>query len=237
MNLTTSVFFIFLTLSCSALATSLPSSDRSKKSISLVEPMLKLELQAKGLKYGSPVFMRLFKDPGYLEVWIESSNGQYQKFKEYDICTFSGNLGPKLRQGDKQSPEGFYVVGPGKLNPWSKFHLSFNMGYPNIYDRQHGRTGSALMVHGNCVSIGCYAMTNGQMNEIYALAFAAFDAGQRFFDVHSFPFKLDDDILDNYKSNKWHPFWQNLKGGYDHFNQYKTPPKVVADNGTYVFYR
>ena len=113
--------------------------------------------------------------------------------------------------------------------------MSFNLGYPNQYDRYHGRTGSALMVHGNCVSIGCYAMTDDYINEIYALAFAALDNGQHFFRVHSFPFKLTDDLLSQNQSNQWHPFWLNMKEGYDYFIEHKRPPNVEVSEGRYIF--
>lgn len=144
--------------STKALSTDIPTSSRAERAISGIEAQLKKELAEKDLKYGAPIFIRIFKDPGVLEVWVEAGEGVFSKFKSYEICTFSGELGPKLREGDNQSPEGFYFVSSARLNPWSKFHLSFNLGYPNTYDRNHGRTGSALMVHGNCVSIGCYAI-------------------------------------------------------------------------------
>lgn len=217
------------------LAVDIPTSTRAERSIASIEPTLKQELLNKGLKYGSPLFIRIFKDPGVLEVWIESNDGTFVNFKNYKICTFSGNLGPKLKQGDNQSPEGFYFVNAGRLNPWSKFHLSFNLGYPNQYDRHHGRTGSALMVHGNCVSIGCYAMTDPYINQIYALTVAALKAGQPFIRAHSFPFKLESSKLSQYSSNQWHPFWLNLKEGYDYFNKHKKPPNVEVSNGKYVF--
>jgi len=218
---------------CSALE--IPTSSRAEKSILSTQVLLKKELAAKGLKYGAPIFIRIFKDPGTLEVWLASDGGLFVKFKTYDICTFSGNLGPKLKEGDNQSPEGFYYVNASRLNPWSKFHLSFNLGYPNKYDREHGLTGSALMVHGDCVSIGCYAMTDNYMSEIYSLSVAALKGGQPFFRVHSFPFHLDSNTLDKHKSNQWYPFWKNLKGGFDYFMHHKKPPNVEVVNGIYVF--
>ncbi|WP_418312578.1 L,D-transpeptidase family protein [Pseudoalteromonas aliena] len=151
------------------------------------------------------------------------------------MCTFSGDLGPKLKEGDNQSPEGFYYVNASRLNPWSSYHLSFNLGFPNKYDRAHNRTGSALMVHGNCVSIGCYAMTDEYINEIYALAAAALKSGQPFFRVHSLPFKLDDEVLSKYRANQWYSFWFNLKEGYDYFNTHKQPPNVEVSSRIYTF--
>src|SRR5690606_19870601 len=126
-------------------------------------------------------------------------------------------------------------VDAGRLNPWSRFHLSFNLGYPNKYDMAHGRTGSALMVHGSCVSIGCYAMTDRYISEIYALAVAALESGQPIFRVHAFPFKLEPEILSRHADNRWYDFWLNLKEGYDYFNRNKRPPDVDVTNGKYVF--
>jgi murein L,D-transpeptidase YafK len=231
----TIIFFLFISLGIHASAEEIPTSARAERSIASVEPDLKKELSDLGLKYGAPIFIRIFKDPGVLEVWIESDDGSFVNFKNYDICTFSGNLGPKLSQGDNQSPEGFYFVNAGRLNPWSSYHLSFNLGYPNKYDRTKGRTGSALMVHGNCVSIGCYAMTDANINEIYALGVAALKSGQPYFRVHSFPFKLESTVLSKYSSSQWYSFWLNLKEGYDYFNIHKQPPNVEVSNGKYVF--
>ena len=217
------------------MAQDFPTSKRAEKSIASVEGSLKQQLSQKALKYGAPIFIRIFKQSSELEVWLENDNGKYQLFKTYPICTFSGELGPKLRQGDLQSPEGFYFVNSSRLNPWSKFHLSFNLGYPNSYERFHGRTGSALMVHGNCVSIGCYAMTDPFINEIYALSVAALKNGQPFFRVHAFPFRLNDESLAKYRQNKWYSFWLNLKAGYDFFEVHKVPPNVEVSHGEYVF--
>ncbi|MCL4148836.1 UNVERIFIED_CONTAM: hypothetical protein GTU68_048020 [Idotea baltica] len=229
-----SIFFIIIF--CSEIcAVDLPNSNRAKKSIKSVVVALKKELNLKRLKYGAPIFIRIFKDPGVLEVWIESDDKTFINLKNYDICSFSGNLGPKLEEGDNRSPEGFYFVNKRSLNPWSNFHLSFNLGYPNKYDRFHGRTGSALMVHGECVSIGCFAMTDSYINEIYALVVAALKSGQSFFRVHSFPFRLEKENLTEYKTSQWYSFWVNLKGGYDYFEKYKRPPNVDVINGKYSF--
>lgn len=234
-KITIVAIFLLLFISAEAHTVEIPSSERSKKAILDVEEKLKRELLEKGLEYGSPIFVRIFKEPGTLEVWVKSESGEFEYFKSYEICSFSGSLGPKLKQGDSQSPEGFYFVNAGRLNPWSQFHLSFNLGYPNEYDRYHGRTGSALMVHGDCVSIGCYAMTDSYINEIYALAVAAFSAGQPFFRVHAFPFELEPEVLRKYQSSEWYAFWMNLKEGYDYFNIHKRPPNVEVSNGSYVF--
>lgn len=156
------------------------SSPRSRQAIKRVRPKLERELNEKGFHWGMPIFIRIFKESYELEIWLNNGE-QYERFKTYEICTYGvGGLGPKLQQGDGKAPEGFYFVKPRQLNPYSTFHLSFNIGYPNRYDRWHNRTGSAIMVHGNCVSIGCFAMTDSIIEEIYALADAAFRNGQPF---------------------------------------------------------
>ena len=139
------------------------------------------ELAAQGLELGAPVYVRIFKLEAQMEVWLSRSDGTYQLFRSYDMCNYSGDLGPKIQEGDKQAPEGYYVVTSKKMNPNSKYHLSFNIGYPNKFDRAHGRTGSALMVHGGCLSKGCYAITDEAIEELYILAREAFNRGQRNF--------------------------------------------------------
>jgi murein L,D-transpeptidase YafK len=147
----------------------------------------------------------------------------------------SGGLGPKLRQGDRQAPEGFYYVAPANMNPNSRFHLSFNIGYPNAYDRALGRTGSAIMVHGSWFSTGCFAMTDIKIEEIYALADAALRNGQRFFRLHVFPFRMTTRNLQRHAGSEWAEFWENLKDGYDFFESTKVPPNVLVRGGKYVF--
>lgn len=230
------LIFVLISFCChSVMGVALPSSPRAEKSIEQVRSSLTKALRDRNLQYGAPVFIRVFKDPGLLEFWVESASKKYELFKTYDICNFSGELGPKVQQGDNQAPEGFYFVSPTRLNPWSRFHLSFNLGYPNAYDRYHGRTGDYLMIHGNCVSIGCYAMTDTYMNEIYALTAAALEQGQPFVRVHIFPFKLEPERLEQNSSHQWYAFWQNLKEGYEYFNVNKIPPNVEVSNGRYVF--
>jgi murein L,D-transpeptidase YafK len=151
---------------------------RSRKAIEKQTPLLSTALEEQGLTLGAPIFIRIFKQESELELFVEREDGTYQLFRSYPICNWSGELGPKLQEGDRQSPEGFYFVPPGHMHPESRFHLSFNLGFPNVYDQTHRRSGSFLMVHGGCSSIGCYAMTDPAMEEIWTLAMAAFDAGQ-----------------------------------------------------------
>ena len=194
---------------------------------------LQTRLEATGTQMGDAVFIRIFKKEALLEVWIKKEE-RYVHLKDYAICAYSGHLGPKLKEGDKQAPEGFYRVYPKQLNPHSKFHLAFNLGYPNAYDRAHHRTGSYLMVHGNCVSVGCYAMTDAKIEEIYGLVAAALRNGQPYVPVHIFPFRMEDETMDAYSENRWYDFWMELKEGYDYFEVEEVPPEVEVVDGKYV---
>lgn len=211
-----------------------PSSARSRSVVSRIRPSLQKALRATGLRFGAPIFLRIFKESKELELWVEK-DGRFRLFRIYDICTFSGRLGAKLRTGDLQSPEGFYFVTSNHMNPSSRFHLSFDLGYPNAYDRYYRRTGSALMVHGDCVSIGCYAMTDAGIEEIYTLADAALRRGQPFFRVHIFPFRMTACNMQRHDNSRWQEFWQNLKEGYDFFERAGRPPNVEVRDGRYVF--
>ena len=117
-------------------------------------------LGKKGMKLETPLFVRVFKEESELEVWKQRDDGRFYHFKTYPICNWSGTLGPKIQQGDMQAPEGFYSVPQSQMNPNSQYHLAFNLGYPNSYDRANRRTGEFLMIHGKCKSAGCYAMTD-----------------------------------------------------------------------------
>ena len=197
-------------------------------------PTLQDRLEARGFRFGAPAFIRIFKKEEVLEVWLQKDNGEYALFLDYPICIYSGELGPKTREGDKQSPEGFYAVGREALNPNSQYHLSFNLGYPNAYDRAHGYSGSMLMVHGKCVSIGCYAMGDRQIEEIYTLVGSALQRGQPFVRVHAFPFRMTDANLAAYSDHRWYDFWQMLKPGYDYFERYHQPPEIDVIGGQYA---
>ncbi|SHL31119.1 hypothetical protein SAMN02745216_04991 [Desulfatibacillum alkenivorans DSM 16219] len=229
-------FTIFLSIfQSTAFAQEVPSSARSKEVIARVAPDLKKEFAQAGLTWGSPVFMRIFKKEKRLEVWVLNEK-QFHLFKSYKVCTYGlRGLGPKLEEGDWRAPEGFYFVPPGMMNPSSRYHLAFNIGYPNKYDRVHGRTGGLIMVHGSCVSIGCYAMRDKRIEEIYTIADAALRNGQPFFRVHIFPFEMTEKNMKKYQDDDWFEFWQNLKQGYDLFEKSKIPPDADVKNGKYVF--
>lgn len=225
---------VLLPLSAYGSSADIPSSPRSREVIGRIAPVMKKALLKKGLSLGSPIFIRIFKEEEELEVWVRNGRA-FELFKTYGICYFSGSLGPKTRQGDIQSPEGFYFVRPSQLNPLSRFHLSFNIGYPNAYERLRGWTGSALMVHGNCVSIGCYAMTDKVIEELFTLADAALRNGQPFFRVHIFPFRMIPENIGLHSDSRWYGFWKNLKEGFDLFERERIPPNVTVRNGNYHF--
>lgn len=209
---------------------------RAKDAITRRSPRLSKALAERDLKLGGPVFIRIFKESRELEIWVRhSASGRYRHFRTWTIAAMSGKLGPKLAEGDQQAPEGFYAVGPSQMKPDSTFHLAFNIGYPNAYDRAHSRTGSFIMVHGNRVSIGCFAMTDLMIEEIYTLCALALENGQAFFRVHSFPFRMSDARLAEATNSSWHPFWLNLKDGYDWFETHKTPPNVEVRDQRYLF--
>ena len=199
-------------------------------------PKIKKELEEKDLEFGSKVFIRIFKEEKILEIWLqEKEKKTFRFFKSFPICNYSGYLGPKLQEGDLQAPEGFYSVDKSKMNPNSKFHLSFNLGFPNPLEIDLGRTGSFLMVHGGCVSTGCFAMTNKWIEEIYLIAEASLESGHHSFDVHSFPFRMSTKNMEKVSNQKWQAFWENLKEGYDWFESKKIPPYVDYENKLYAF--
>lgn len=191
-------------------------------------------LAAVGLREGAPVLVRIFKTEFALELWMQR-DGVFQRFATYPICRWSGALGPKLRQGDRQAPEGFYTVDAAALNPNSRWYRSFNLGFPNAFDRAHGRTGSLIMVHGGCGSIGCFAMTNAQMHEIWQLVTAALQGGQQRFQVQVYPFRMSADRMAKYEGDANFGFWQDLKIGNDLFEASGLPPKVSVCKGQYQF--
>ncbi|PTM60199.1 L,D-transpeptidase family protein [Phreatobacter oligotrophus] len=193
------------------------------------------ELNVKGMTRTSPVLMRIFKEEAELEVWKRDATGRYALFKTYPICNYSGDLGPKVREGDRQSPEGFYQINMGLMNPRSSYYLAFNMGFPNQFDRSYGRTGSHLMVHGDCSSRGCYAMTDEAIAEVYALAREALQAGQDSFQVQAYPFRMTPRNLARHRNNPNMTFWKNLKEGYDHFEVTRQEPQVDVCERRYVF--
>lgn len=224
---------LLLSMVTPAMTRTVPSNERSRQAAARVEASLRTELGQLGADWGAALYLRIFKASDELEVWVDTG-ARHQLLRSWPICTWSGALGPKQREGDGQAPEGFYAVGPQQLNPASNYHLSFNLGYPNAFDRAHQRTGNYLMVHGNCVSIGCYAMGDAAIEEIYTLVAAALEHGQDRVPVHVFPFRMDSGWELQHQDSEWLAFWRELAPAYSAFAQNGRPPRVSVKDRRYV---
>ncbi|MDO8978491.1 MAG: murein L,D-transpeptidase family protein [Afipia sp.] len=207
----------------------------SSKANRPIPDKLLADIETKNMDKASPMLVRLFKQEAELEVWKQDRNGKFALLKTYPICRWSGDLGPKIKEGDRQAPEGFYSITPAQMNPTSSYFLSFNMGYPNAYDKAWGRTGSQLMVHGDCSSRGCYAMTDEQITEIYALGRESFFGGQNAFQVQAYPFRMTAQNMARHRNSPHMAFWKMIKEGNDHFEVTKQEPKVDFCEKKYVF--
>jgi len=193
------------------------------------------DMRKQSMSPADPIVVRIFKQESELEIWKRNRSGRYALLKSYPMCRWSGKLGPKKQNGDRQAPEGFYHVNAGMLNPKSQFHLSFNLGYPNTLESALGYTGAALMVHGACSSSGCYALTDDGVSEIYAVAREALKGGQRIFQVQAYPFRMTPQNMARNRNDPNYAFWQNLKRGYDLFEVTKQPPQVGYCGRSYAF--
>lgn len=188
-----------------------------------------------GMQKTSPILLRIFKEEGTLEVWKANTSSRFQLLKSYKICAWSGKLGPKVKEGDRQAPEGFYPLYPHQMNPNSNYYLAINTGFPNAYDKANGRNGTHLMIHGACSSSGCYSMTDEQIIEIFALARDAFKGGQENVQLQAFPFRMTAENMARHRDNPNIEFWTMLKVGYDQFEVTKRPPQVNVCERKYVF--
>lgn len=197
------------------------------------EETLGERLAAKGIAEGAPVMIRIFKLESELELWMRKGDA-YVLAATYPICHWTGSLGPKLREGDKQSPEGFYTIGSRQMRHRGRWQQAFNLGFPNLYDATLRRTGSYILVHGGCSSTGCYAMTQEAQREIYRLASASLARGEERFQVHVFPFRMTDANMKRFASHQWAAFWRDLKAGYDAFEQTRRPPSLNVCGHRYV---
>ena len=193
------------------------------------------DIEQKNMTKESAILVRIFKEESELEVWKEDRNGRFALLKTFPICRWSGDLGPKIKEGDRQAPEGFYTITPGLMNPNSNYYLAINTGFPNTYDRANGRTGGFLMIHGDCSSRGCYAMTDEQIAEIYSLARELFFGGQKAFQIQAYPFRMTPANMAKHRNSQHMAFWRMLKQGYDHFEVTRHEPKVDVCERRYVF--
>jgi murein L,D-transpeptidase YafK len=205
------------------------------KATKKLPPELLSLLQQKKMPIHSPILVRVFKEEAELEVWKQDTAGRFQILKTYPICRWSGDLGPKLWEGDRQTPEGFYRVTPALMNPHSSYYLSMNIGYPNSFDKANRRDGNLIMIHGDCWSVGCFAITDEQISEVYSLARESFLGGRQSFQVQAYPFRMTPANLARHRNNPNLAFWKMLKIGNDHFEATHLEPKVDACNRRYVF--
>jgi murein L,D-transpeptidase YafK len=200
-----------------------------------LSPELLSLLHQKRMPKNSPIILRIFKEEAELEVWKQDTTGHFQLLKIYPICRWSGDLGPKMYEGDRQTPEGFYTISAELMNPNSNFYLAINTGFPNTFDKANNRSGTFLMIHGDCSSSGCYAMTDEQIGEIYSLARDTFLGGHPSFQVQAYPFRMTPANLARHRTNPHMAFWKMLKIGNDHFQATHLQPNVEVCNRRYVF--
>jgi murein L,D-transpeptidase YafK len=210
------------------------SSQLPPKATKELSPELLSLLAQRHMPKHSPILVRVFKEESELEVWKQDTTGHFQILKTYPICRWSGDLGPKLHEGDRQAPEGFYTITPELMNPNSNYYLAINTGFPNSFDKANDRDGSFLMIHGDCWSSGCYAMTDEQMSEIYSLARDSF-LSRPSFQIQAYPFRLTPANLARHRTNPNMAFWNMLKIGNDHFEATGLEPKVDVCDRQYVF--
>jgi murein L,D-transpeptidase YafK len=216
----------------------LPTKETKKlpaKATKELPPELLSLLQQKKMSINSPILVRVFKEEAELEVWKQDTTGRFQILKTYPICRWSGDLGPKFWEGDRQTPEGFSRVTPEQMNPHSNYYLAINTGFPNSFDKANNRDGSLLMIHGDCRSSGCYAMTDEQISEVYSLARDSFQGARQSFQIQAYPFRMTPANLARHRNNPNLAFWRMLKIGSDHFEATHLEPKVDVCNRLYVF--
>jgi murein L,D-transpeptidase YafK len=216
---------------------------RVKEAYDQKEQSLRLLYKEKGVDFlASPVFLRVFKEEKELELWVKPAKSNFVLVKTYTICSTSGIPGPKRRRGDGQIPEGFYHI--DHFNPYSSFHLSLRLNYPNASDRIISKAadlGGNIFIHGNCISIGCMAMTDDKIKELYIASVEAKNSGQNTIPVHIFPFRMNSENMHHFSEvYQDYPsminFWQNLKIGYDYYEKvHKLPIVTVEPNGLYKF--
>ena len=229
-------FFGVAALALSLAGCNVETSTRTPARATAPVPQATLALMSeKNTDRNAPILIRAYKKEAEIEVWKRDRKGDYVLLKSYPVCRWSGQLGPKRKEGDRQVPEGFYSVTAGQMNPNSSYWLAFNVGYPNPMERAMGRSGGDIMVHGICSSRGCFAMTDAQIEEIYAVMREAFNAGQKSVQFQSYPFKMTAENLAKFRHDPNMPFWKNLKEGSDHFEVTKREPKLNYCNQHYVF--
>ncbi len=196
--------------------------------------LLAVEFAARNLKLGSPVFLRVYKQSSKMELWVEKGP-RYELFKTYSICRWSGGLGPKMYEGDRQSPEGLYHITAEDLIVNPRWHRAMNINYPNRFDVINGRGGSGILIHGKCGSVGCFAIQDNNVEEVYDAVRAALHSGQVSIPVLALPFSFAayaPAVEDTLKLNE---FWTDLRRADLLFNRDRVPPTAWVCDGRYYF--
>ncbi len=242
-----SLFFYFFCNVCTAQTSFVEAQkgmSKSSSAFSHFEDTLQKQFEAKKLTWPPQyVYVRSFKFDKQLEVWVKGDKKeQYKLFKSYKVCMQSGSIGPKRFEGDFQVPEGFYHI--NEFNPNSNYHLSLGINYPNASDKilsDAEKPGSAIYIHGNCVSTGCLAITDKSIEELYVLTSYAKDAGQEFIPVHIYPVKYNQKKSDEYlqEAVKANPnlekFSASIKQVFDYFEAKKNLPIILVNEaGEYL---
>lgn len=196
-------------------------------------------VKAAGFGNNFSMLINAYKAEGKLEIWLKSySDKQYKLFRTYDFCEHSGTLGPKVIEGDKQIPEGFYYI--NVFNPMSTFHLSLGVNYPNSVDLartgKDRKPGNDIYIHGNCVTVGCIPLTDEKIKEVYVLAVEAKDNGQEKIPVNIYPFKMTDGNMKKYSAlfPTQLAFWKTLQPGYFAFEKNRNLADIKEVGGKYV---
>ncbi len=228
-------FMVFLLVGTVTLTSCVSTLDIDSRIAFAIPSKMLSEMRDKGMTPSDPVLVRIFKQESELEVWKRDRSGRFALLKTYPMCRWSGKLGPKTEEGDRQAPEGYYMVNAGRLNPRSQYYLSFDLGFPNRLERAKGYTGSALMVHGACSSSGCFAISDQHVAELYAVVREALGGGQEAFQVQAYPFRMTPENLAAHRDNSNFKFWMDLKEGYDWFEVMRQPPNFEFCEGRYRF--
>ncbi len=225
------VFAVFVPFIASA---ETPTKSWHPESVAAREADLSQEFEAKGLKLGSSVFLRVYKQTSEMELWVQRGP-RYELFKIYRICRWSGGLGPKFYEGDRQSPEGVYRITASDLIVNQRWDRAMEINYPNSFDRENGRSGSHILIHGKCGSIGCFAIQDQNVEEVYGAVRAALHNGQAYVPVLALPFRFSALAPDKEDTLQMNEFWGDLRRADLLFERDRLPPVAWICDGRYYF--
>ncbi|MNK68211.1 L,D-transpeptidase catalytic domain [compost metagenome] len=235
----TLLLFMATNMQAQTLAGKQLTFERVKKAYNEKWTGLRTDLVAKKIGHSPFMIINAYKAEGKLEIWLKNGSDKvYQLFKTYDFCEHSGTLGPKVIEGDGQTPEGFYYI--NVFNPMSNFHLSLGINYPNSVDNfrtgKDRKTGGDIYIHGSCVTVGCIPLTDEKIKEVYLLAMFSSDLKSKKVPVNIYPFKMTDQNMKKYSAEfpTQVTFWKSLQPVFLAFEQNKTQPNVNEVKGEYL---